>query len=385
MNKDKINCLELAKTLMSFPSITPQSSGCIEYIAGLLKEYGFKTEIICSGPEEAQVTNLYACINEKKGPNLCFAGHIDVVPVGDEKKWTSTPFKPEIRDGKLYGIGAVDMKGAIAAMIVAARKYLEHNNKAQISFLITSDEEGPAVYGTKVLLEAINPTLDFCVLGEPTYKERFGDVVQVARRGSASFLLEIYGQQGHVAYDNFINPHTYATKIAALFEDIKLDAGSGILPPSKLNITSFDTGNKATNVVPDKTSIRFNIRYNNLQSVESLTAKLNDLILRVIPDPKDFKLDLVEPSPEPYMSDIEDEYVKLFVETVKEFTGQKTEFTAYGGASDGRFIRRMCQVVEFGLGSGSAHQVDEHLVISELENLSKLYGEFLVKFFDTQA
>jgi len=307
------------------------------------------------------------------------------VPVGDEKKWTSTPFKPEIRDGKLYGRGAVDMKGAIAAMIVAARKYLEHNNKAQISFLITSDEEGPAVYGTKVLLEAINPTLDFCVLGEPTYKERFGDVVQVARRGSASFLLEIYGQQGHVAYDNFINPHTYATKIAALFEDIKLDAGSGILPPSKLNITSFDTGNKATNVVPDKTSIRFNIRYNNLQSVESLTAKLNDLILRVIPDPKDFKLDLVEPSPEPYMSDIEDEYVKLFVETVKEFTGQKTEFTAYGGASDGRFIRRMCQVVEFGLGSGSAHQVDEHLVISELENLSKLYGEFLVKFFDTQA
>ncbi|AVP87498.1 succinyl-diaminopimelate desuccinylase [Candidatus Phycorickettsia trachydisci] len=382
MTRDKINCLELAKKLMSFPSITPQSAGCIEYIASLLKEYSFKTEIICEGPEGARVTNLYAFINEGKGPNLCFAGHIDVVPVGDEKKWTSPPFKPEIRDGKLYGRGAVDMKGAIAAMIVAARNYLEHNDKAQIIFLITSDEEGPAIYGTKVLLESINPTLDFCILGEPTYKERFGDVVQVARRGSASFLLEIYGKQGHVAYDNFINPHSYATKIAALFEEMKLDEGNGILPPSKLNITSFDTDNMATNIVPDKTTIRFNIRYNNLQNVELLTKKLNELISQVT---QDFTLALVEPSPEPYMSDIEDEYVKLFVKTVEEFTNQKTELTAYGGASDGRFIRRMCQVVEFGLGSSSAHQVDEHLVVSELENLSKLYGEFLVKFFDTQS
>ncbi len=377
----EMTSLELAQKLMSFPSITPLSSGCIEYIATLLRESGFEAHIMKFGSDSQEVTNLYAVYNGG-GRNMCFAGHIDVVPTGPLEKWKYPPFEPTIEGDKLYGRGAVDMKAAIAAMIVAAKNFLLSQEKnGSISFLITSDEEGPARFGTKPMIEWLkqnNHKIDFCIIGEPTYKEYFGDLIQVGRRGSASFLLEIYGMQGHVAYDNFINPNVIAAKIANALSEIQLDQGSEPFIPSKLNITSIDSGNFATNIIPDKTTIRFNIRYNDLHNAESLEQICRKIVQNIS---SDFEIRLVEESPRPFISDINNEDVQLFRNVVAELTGKAPEFTTYGGASDGRFIREICQVIEFGLASDNAHQINEYLFIEDLKNLYGIYYNFLLQFF----
>jgi len=383
MNAYKIDLVGLAQKLIEFPSITPYSSGCIEYIADLLKALGFKTHILKFGPEHQQVTNLYAYKNQ--GPNLCFAGHVDVVPCGDLDHWKYQPFSGQIDGDRIYGRGAVDMKGGLAAMILAAGDYLINNDTDQISFLITSDEEGLARYGTKAVMEWLEDKgmkLDFCILGEPTYQEYFGDSLQIGRRGSANFVLEVYGKQGHVAYDNFSNPHIPANKILSfLIEDI-LDTGNRMFPASKLNITSIDTSNIITNIVPEKTSVRFNVRFNNLHSAHSLKLFLKNKILQITPH---FKLELLEGESEPFITDVKNKYVELFQQAIKQVTGRKAQTTTYGGTSDGRFIVKTCPVVEFGLASNAAHQVDEHLIISDLEKLYSVYYNFLLQFFDAQS
>jgi len=383
MSLYKIDLVGLTKKLIEFPSITPYSNGCIEYIADLLKAFGFKTHILKFGPGHQQVTNLYAYKNQ--GPNLCFAGHVDVVPCGDISHWKYPPFSGQVDDGKIYGRGAVDMKGGIAAMILAARDYLINNDTDQVSFLITADEEGPAKYGTKALMDWLKGKgikIDFCVLGEPTYRENFGDCLQIGRRGSANFILEIYGQQGHVAYDNFSNPHIPANKILTFLIDDILDTGNQMFPASKLNITSLDTGNIVTNIVPERTSIRFNIRFNDLHSAQSLKSFLKNKISQVT---SNFKLELMEGEAEPFITDSKNKYVELFQQAIKQVTGQKAGVTTYGGTSDGRFIVNTCPVVEFGLASDTAHQVDEHLIISDLEKLYSVYYNFLLQFFDAQS
>lgn len=383
MSPYKIDLVGLTKKLIEFPSITPYSNGCIEYIADLLKEFGFKTHILKFGPKHQQVINLYA--HKNQGTNLCFAGHVDVVPCGDPSKWKYQPFSGQVDGDKIYGRGAVDMKGGLAAMILAARDYLINNDTDQVSFLITSDEEGLAKYGTKAVMEWLEGKgigIDFCVLGEPTYQEYFGDSLQIGRRGSANFILEIYGKQGHVAYDNFSNPHVPANKIlTSLIEGI-LDNGNQIFPASKLNVTSVDTSNIVTNIVPEKTTIRFNVRFNNLHSAQSVRSFLKNKILQITPN---FKLEMLESGGEPFITDSKNKYVELFQQAVKQVTGRKAQLTTYGGTSDGRFIVDTCPVVEFGLASNTAHQVDEHLIISDLEKLYGVYYNFLLQFFDAQS
>ncbi|AVP87692.1 succinyl-diaminopimelate desuccinylase [Candidatus Phycorickettsia trachydisci] len=383
MSPYKIDLVGLAKKLIEFPSITPYSSGCIEYIDDLLKHYGFKTHILKFGPEYQQITNLYAYKNQ--GPNLCFGGHVDVVPCGDLERWKYPPFSGQVDGDRLYGRGAVDMKGGLAAMILAARDYLINNDTDQVSFLITSDEEGVAKYGTKAVMEWLEDKgmrMDFCILGEPTYQEYFGDSLQIGRRGSANFVLEVYGKQGHVAYDNFSNPHIPANKILDFLIDDILDTGNDMFPASKLNITSIDTSNIVTNIVPEKTSIRFNVRFNNLHSAHSLKLFLKNKILQITPH---FKLELLEGESEPFITNIKNKYVELFQQSIKQITGRKAQPTTYGGTSDGRFIVDTCPVVEFGLASNAAHQVDEHLIISDLEKLYSVYYNFLLQFFDAQS
>jgi len=379
-----MNYIELAKKLISFPSLTPESAGCVEYIGEMLKKLGFKTYIIKFGKGKEEVTNLYA-IYENGGPNICFAGHIDVVPTGPLEKWKYPPFEPTIDEEKLFGRGAVDMKGAIAAMIVAAREFLLNcrPEEGSISFLITSDEEGPAKCGTKPMiqwLEDNNYKIDFCIIGEPTYKKSFGDVIQIGRRGSASFMLEIFGMQGHVAYDNFVNPNLIAVQILNDFAHLKLDDGIDLFVPSKLNITSIDVGNFATNIIPDKATIRFNIRYNTSHTAASLEKQCRKIIEN---HSSNFTLRLVEESPVPFISDLDDHYVQLFAKIVAEQVGQVPEFTTYGGASDGRFIRKMCQVLEFGLASSTAHQINEYLFLEDLQNLYGIYHNILLQCFST--
>jgi succinyl-diaminopimelate desuccinylase len=377
-----MDCLELTKKLISFPSITPLSSGCIEYIADLLESYGFKTYIVKFGQAAASVTNLYAVFGNQ-GPNICFAGHVDVVPTGPVDQWTYPPFEATIKDDKLYGRGAVDMKAAISAMIIASRDFIKSSQPAsgRISFLLTSDEEGPAQYGIRPMMQWLEENghkLDFCVLGEPTYQKTFGDVVQIGRRGSASFILDLIGVQGHVAYDNFLNPNVIAANVAQELICLKLDDAGGLLPPSSLNITSIDTGNYTTNVVPHKTTIRLNIRYNDLHNAAGLEQKIRSITKKFS---SNFQLNLIEESPEPFLSDVNNKYVQKFCKTVAAALGRAPEFTTYGGASDGRFIIKMCQVVEFGLASQTAHQINEHLFLKDLENLSRIYRDFLLQFF----
>jgi len=382
----EIDCTKLTQKLISFPSITPISAGCIEYIADLLQQHGFITHVVKFGPEDQQVTNLYA-VHGETGPNICFAGHIDVVPTGPLDQWQYHPFSATIEGDKLYGRGAVDMKAAIAAMIVASNNFLSNNKLkcGSISFLLTSDEEGPAKYGIKPMIDWLkqhNHKIDFCVLGEPTYQNTFGDVIQIGRRGSASFALEIRGIQGHVAYDNFINPNLIAIKVLNALTELELDKGHGVFVPSKLNITSIDSSNLATNVIPDKINIRFNVRYNDLHTAKSLEDLCAEVISRFTDN---FNLSLVEESPQPFISDTGNEYVQLFQKAVAESIGRTPDFTTYGGASDGRFIRALCQVVEFGLASNTAHQINEYLFLKDLENLYSVYYNFLLQFFSTYA
>jgi succinyl-diaminopimelate desuccinylase len=377
-----MNLLELTKQLISFDSITPLSNGCIEYIDALLKSYGFQTYIVKFGSSSHEVTNLYAVFGDH-GPNICFAGHIDVVPTGPLDQWIYPPFKATVRDDKLYGRGAVDMKAAIGAMIIASRNFIQNNSaqSGRISFLLTSDEEGAALYGIKPMINWLKENghqIDFCILGEPTYQKAFGDVVQIGRRGSASFLLDIIGTQGHVAYDNFDNPNAIAIKIGSELMSLKLDDGNDLFVASELNITSIDTGNYVTNIVPYKTTIRFNIRYNNLWNPQDLQEKCHGIIAKFS---SNFQLSLVEKPSVPFLSDINNKHVQKFCKVVFDAIGLRPEFTTYGGASDGRFIINMCQVIEFGLASKTAHQINEHLFLQDLENLSRIYEDFLLQFF----
>jgi succinyl-diaminopimelate desuccinylase len=375
-----MDCLSLTKKLISFPSVTPLSSGCIEYIAELLKSLDFETHVVRFGEDRQQVTNLYA-VRRGLGPNICFAGHIDVVPPGPLDQWKYPPFDATIEDDKLYGRGAVDMKAAIAAMIISARDFLltEQSKDLTVSFLITSDEEGAAQYGIKPMinwLEQHNHKIDFCILGEPTYKQKFGDVIQVGRRGSASFKLVINGLQGHVAYDNFVNPNDIAAKVAIALKEMELDEGNGIFAPSRLNITSIDASNVTTNLIPNSAVVRFNIRYNTLHTALTLEQKCRTVISSIA---NDFELRLVEESPVPFITDLDNVYLKLFQKIVADCTQETPELTTYGGASDGRFIIKLCPVIEFGLGSSSAHQINEYLFLEDLQKLCGIYHNFLLQ------
>ncbi|MFK8039960.1 MAG: succinyl-diaminopimelate desuccinylase [Rickettsiaceae bacterium] len=375
--------IEYLQKLISFSSITPDSSGSIEYVNSLLIEMGFQTKVKIFGKRDYSVMNLYASYGEGS-PNICFAGHLDVVPPGELKLWNSNPFQARLDDDKIYGRGAVDMKGAIACMLAAAFDFIDNignsnsrdQNFGSISFLFTTDEEGDAHYGIKEMMPYLNEQgvkIDFCILGEPTSSKFVGDQVKIGRRGSANFTLTIYGKQGHVAYPELANnPITDAINILSDIGQYEFDQGNEIFAQTNLEITSIDVGNKVNNIIPDKIVIKFNIRFNNIQSLQTLEDSLKSLIKQ-----HNVRYDLVNLScSNGFYQNIDDE-IKNFAKIVESVTNNKTVLSTSGGISDARFIKDYTKVVELGLLNGTAHKINEFVGIKDLQILYELYRKIL--------
>jgi len=384
------NPVHLLQQLLRCPSITPQASGALDVIETHARNIGFEvTRLVFHDNNTPPVENLYASIGSGR-PHLMFAGHVDVVPPGDEKAWASPPFAAEIIDGKLYGRGAVDMKGGIAAFLSAVCHYL---NKAEtfsgrLSLLITGDEEGPAINGTVKLLQwakAQGECWDSALVGEPTNPEILGEMIKIGRRGSLSGILTLTGCQGHVAY-----PHLAAnplSKLASYLEALStppLDTGNEHFQPSNLELTSIDTGNAATNVIPAEVKARFNIRFNDLWTIETLKQAINqrleNLTAKVDQQGISYKLDWIAPACDVFITDNEQLSAQLR-QAIKAVTGRDPILSTSGGTSDARFIKDYCPVIEFGLVGQTMHQINEHVPIAQLEQLTSIYEHFLRLFF----
>lgn len=378
-----IDPIELTQALIRCPSVTPVDEGALDVLEGALKPLGFTCHRLpFTAPGTPDVDNLYARIGQS-GPNLCFAGHTDVVPTGNEEKWTHPPFGAEIHDGIMYGRGMVDMKTAIAAFVAATSRYLDEQKGAfagSISFLITGDEEGPAINGTVKMLDwmqANGEAMDACIVGEPTNTNTLGETIKIGRRGSMSGYITQHGSQGHVAYPQHAdNP---LPKLVALLHALSaqtLDDGTDHFQPSNLEITAIDTDNKATNVIPGSGRARFNVRFNDVHTPESLQAKLR----KVLDDAGDtFDLEFSTSgdaflTPPGLLSDV-------MSAAVTKVTGLTPELSTSGGTSDARFIKDHCAVAEFGLMNTTAHKVDECAKVEDIGRLSDIYLEMLRGYF----
>jgi succinyl-diaminopimelate desuccinylase len=385
------DALSIARDLVRCPSVTPADAGALNVLETLLKGAGFDVHrITFSEPGAADIDNLYARIGTT-GPHIAFAGHTDVVPPGDEDAWTRGAFSGDVVDGFLYGRGTVDMKGGIACSVAAALDYLAvHGGQpgkggdGSISFLITGDEEDIAVNGTVKLMQwvaARGEKFDHCVLGEPSNIEELGDCIKIGRRGSQSGTLYVDGVQGHVAYPHRAsNPiPDIAALITALVSD-PLDRGSAQFQPSNLEFTSVDVGNSAANVIPGQARAKFNIRFNDHHSQESLRALIearvaetsgNRIATRIVWEPSNADVFLTEPGP----------FTDLLVAAIEEVTGRKPELSTGGGTSDARFIKDYCPVIEFGLVGQTMHQIDERTPVADLERLTRIYRGVLDRYF----
>jgi succinyl-diaminopimelate desuccinylase len=369
---------DLASKLISFPSVTPHSAGSVEFVENLLTKGGFECfikEFDLGDGSSGVVTNIYAQ-SGTKGPNICFLGHLDVVPPGNFQDWKYDPFAGIVVEGVLFGRGAVDMKGPIASALAAFLEFKESNADAKISFLLTSDEEGLARGGVRKMLpwmEERNLKIDFAIVGEPTCQNKVGENVAIGRRGSINFVLIIKGKQGHVAYpESFHNPIDLALKVLTELKNTELDQGNDRFIPSSLNITSFDVGNYTTNVVPAKVEIRFNIRFNDNFDEESILKMVRSLIK--IPQ-ENFELKH-ECGSLPFLSKDSD-FITRFAQISEQVTGIKPELITSGATSDARFVAKYCPCLEFGLQYVRAHQVDESASLQDLEQLKQVYLKFL--------
>ncbi|WP_342226264.1 succinyl-diaminopimelate desuccinylase [Rickettsia endosymbiont of Urophora cardui] len=369
------------KNLIGFESLTPQSNGAIEYIDDLLREHVFKTEVKIFGETE-QVTNLYAVYGNSK-PNICFVGHVDVVPAGDPNLWYhSNPFKAHEQDEKIYGRGAVDMKGSIACFLAASLDFIKNNTDfvGSISFLLTSDEEGKAKHGTKEMLQYIynqGHEIDFAIVGEPTCEKEIGDTIKIGRRGSVNFKLSIIGLGGHVAYPQKANnPLPCLIRILNELTNIKLDKGTEFFQNSNLEVTNIDVGNNTTNVIPKTATAHFNIRFNNLHSAETLAKQVEEIMKQHC---QKYKLDYTleyNSSADSFIQNPNDK-IKEFATIVEKTLNIKPNFSTSGGTSDARFVKNYCPLVEFGLLSDTAHKINEYTKISDLQKLYDVYYNFL--------
>ncbi len=384
---------EHLKKLISCESITPKSNGAIEYIHEVLLTQGFEAEIIKFGFAEDEVTNLYAVYGNKehnncKAINICFAGHVDVVSAGDIKLWRSDPFTATIEGDRIYGRGAVDMKGAIACFLSAISRFLKLNSRPNgaISFLITSDEEGSAVNGTKKMLEYVykkyNPRIDLTIIGEATSQYQVGDTIKIGRRGSINFCLTVYGTQGHVAYpEKANNPLKCIVELLHKLVNLKLDNGSEFFGPSNLEITSIDVANNTTNVIPNAVSTKFNVRFNNLHSSGSIITTFEEIVAAYSDKfNTTYKLDFLASS-DSFIQNTTD-LINGFAKIVHGVTNIKPIFSATGGTSDARFIKDYSSFLEFGLTSDTAHKVDECVKISDLQRLHDVYYKFLMQYLN---
>ena len=366
--------LDLTRDLISRPSVTPDDQGCQDVLIERLEKLGFRTERL----RFDDVDNIWL----RRGtdaPVFAFAGHTDVVPPGPAGKWDSPPFEPEIRDGVLYGRGAADMKGSIAAMTTAVERFVaaHPDHKGSIAFLITSDEEGPSINGTvKVVevLEARNEKIDWCLVGEPSSTEKVGDVIKNGRRGSLSGTLTVYGKQGHVAYPHLAqNPiHRVAPMLAELAAE-EWDAGNEFFPPTTFQVSNINGGTGANNVIPGEVTLLFNFRFSTESTEDGLKQRVHEIL-----DRHGLKYDLEWTlSGHPFLTP-EGELVDAACKAIREETGTETQLSTAGGTSDGRFIAPTgAQVLELGPLNASIHQVNEHVRVDDLDTLSAIYERIL--------
>ncbi|MEQ9527769.1 MAG: succinyl-diaminopimelate desuccinylase [Parvibaculaceae bacterium] len=380
--------LDIAVDLIRCPSVTPEDGGALGVLEKWLEPLGFTCERMRFSDEGTpDVDNLYARYGSGS-PHFCFAGHTDVVPVGDADAWTFDPFAADVKDGRLYGRGAADMKSAVASFAAAAERLVSDGFQGSISLLITGDEEGPGINGTKKMLEALaarGETIDHCLVGEPTCVDKLGDMVKVGRRGSINGWLTVHGTQGHVAY-----PHLADNPVPRLLEMLRrlnahvLDEGTDHFQPSNLEVTTVDVGNTATNVIPGTARATVNIRFNDRHTGASLDIWMRSVLDEVTAEmggSYSFKTNIsgeafiTEPGP----------FSALIAEAVEQVTGTRPELSTTGGTSDARFIRAYAPVIEFGLPNATMHKVDENAGVSEISQLADVYEAILRGYFAGRA
>ncbi len=385
------DALSIARDLVRCRSVTPADAGALGVLEQILKAAGFDVHRLTFGePGTADVQNLYARIGSLP-PHITFAGHTDVVPPGDESAWTHAAFSGEIKDGFLYGRGAVDMKGGIACSVAAVLQYLadrggkpRDDGTGSISFLITGDEEDISVNGTIKLLQwaaSRGEKFDHCVLGEPSNVEALGDCIKIGRRGSLSGTLYVEGIQGHVAYPHrAANPVPAIARLIVALSDEPLDRGSAQFQASNLEFTSVDVGNPASNVIPGQARAKFNIRFNDLHTQATLrdlveqrlaNAAGNRIRARIVWEPSNSNVFVTKPGA----------FTDLAVAAIEDITGRRPELSTSGGTSDARFIASYCPVIEFGLVGQTMHQIDERASVADIEKLTKIYRGILDRYF----
>ncbi|MBL8531259.1 MAG: succinyl-diaminopimelate desuccinylase [Hyphomonadaceae bacterium] len=370
--------LPLAQALMRRASVTPVEAGVLDLAQGELEALGFRVRRYKFGA----VDNLYARFGES-APNFCFAGHLDVVPPGEG--WTSDPFAPEVRGGMLYGRGAADMKTAIAAMITASKDFIaEGAPRGSISFLLTCDEEGPAVDGTKRVLEALKAEgerIDHCLVGEPTSEDKVGDTIKNGRRGSLNVVLTMEGKQGHVAYPHrAVNPVTPLIEALAALQARELDHGAPGFDASNLEVTSVDVGNAAHNVIPQRATAKLNIRFNTHHSAEKLVEWIEQITAQAAAR-AGAKASLNVTSRSVAFYTEPGAFTDLLIAAVSESFGHTPVLATTGGTSDARFIKDVCPVAELGLRNETAHMVDEHVAVEDVRTLARCYQAVLRRYF----
>ena len=380
-----INELKLAKDLIKFPSITPKDAGAINFLSKQLRSFGFTCKILEFKDKKSKpIKNLYARLG-KKSPNLCYAGHTDVVPPGNIEDWTVNPFKPSIKKNHLIGRGANDMKSSIACFVSAVSKFLKKGEfNGSISFLITGDEEGFAINGTKKVVEYLKKRkekIDFCIVGEPTNPNKLGEMIKIGRRGSLSGKIEISGVQGHVAYPHLSNnPINTLVSICKKLKQKKLDKGNKNFQPSNLEFTAINVNNKAHNVIPARATAQFNIRYNNFHNANSLKKKINLIVKNICKSNKcNFKIQFIA-NGDSFLTKPE-RTIFMAKKIIKKVTKITPKFSTTGGTSDARFIRKIAPCLEFGLVNKTMHKVDECVSLSDLKNLTKIYHNILEEYF----
>jgi succinyl-diaminopimelate desuccinylase len=389
MKNTPTDSVVILQDLIRCRSVTPHEGGALTVLENLLSAQGFVCQrLIFKDQDTPDVENLFARIGSAE-PHLCFAGHTDVVPAGDAANWKHGPFAAEIKDGLLYGRGATDMKGSIAAFAAAAIDYVKQSGKpaGSISFLITGDEEGPAINGTAKVLEwmkANGHTPNHCLVGEPSSVEKLGDAIKIGRRGSLSFDITVEGTQGHVAYPRKTdNPIPKLARFVDWISIAKLDDGNDNFEPSTLAVTTFDVGNPAGNVVPARATAKFNIRYSTEHNFQSLRDWVDAQVAAVkaelggtwtVKSYEGAEAFITEPGV----------FVGLVQDAVEQETGLVPKLSTSGGTSDARFIKNYCPVLEFGPTNATIHQVDERISINELRATQVIYGRIIAAYFNNQ-
>ncbi len=378
----KMNVIELSKALISCPSVTPKDEGALQILTDALEDMGFTVYRLPFGEGEGQIENIFARLGDS-GPHICYGGHTDVVPPGPLDQWTFPPFDPTIKDGILYGRGASDMKGSVAAFTAAISAYLDKHGapkSGSISMLITGDEEADAINGTVKVLEWMKDNdhvPDVALVGEPTNPDHLGQEIKIGRRGSLGGVLTIKGKQGHVAYPQKAdNPLPRLARMVDALSSYAFDEGSKFFQPTNLELTTIDVGNTATNVIPGEGVAKFNVRFNDHWNAQSLEIKIREILDAVSTE---YALETFS-NAESFITQ-PGQWTEIIGQAVTDITGKSAMFTTTGGTSDARFIVNYCPVVEFGPVNETIHKIDENAEVAVLEDLTKIYERILELYF----